>query len=70
MELEIIEIEENDESLQAYYPYTNMKILEPFSMMCAPMRGNRFNEIIYIYLKKKKKKKKKKKIYIYIYIYI
>ncbi|ORY78323.1 hypothetical protein LY90DRAFT_501090 [Neocallimastix californiae] len=38
MELEIIEIEENDESLQAYYPYTNMKILEPFSMMCAPMR--------------------------------
>jgi len=53
MELEIIEIEENDESLQAYYPYTNMKILEPFSMMCAPMRGNRFNEIIYIYLKNK-----------------
>ncbi|KAG4102294.1 hypothetical protein H8356DRAFT_930776 [Neocallimastix lanati (nom. inval.)] len=38
MELEIIEIEENDESLQAYYPYTTIKILEPFSMMFAPMR--------------------------------
>jgi len=48
MELEIIEIEENDESVQAYYPCTTMKILEPFSMMFAPMRGNKFNEIIYI----------------------
>ena len=40
LELEIIEIEENNESIQAYYPITTMKILESFSFMCAPMRGN------------------------------
>eukprot|EP00833_Pecoramyces_ruminatium_P014114 jgi/Orpsp1_1/1188146/evm.model.d7180000062806.1 len=38
LELEVIEVEENDDSIQAYYPISTMKILQGLTFMCAPMR--------------------------------
>jgi len=38
LELEVIEIEEQNEGLHAYYPLTSLKFLEGFSFMTAPMK--------------------------------